>query len=360
MNSGHRFKTVHDAQSLFYHEKKGFVYGRWENPNTLEYVRKLCTLEDYPDGIATTTGMAAITAVFLGLLKSGDHIVYCDALFGTSRKLIKDFLPRWGIQSTAVPASASGSMWQKAITDQTKLIYLETPSNPDLSIIDLSMICTIANPAHVLVCVDNSFATPYLQNPQKWGVDITIHSATKFIDGQGRTLAGVVLANEELMRSIKAFAETTGPSLSPFSAWLLSKSLETLSIRMQKHCENAQKVMQYLLAHSQVASVRYPFHPSHPSYEVARKQMRLGGGLVTFDLKQGYEAGIKMIEKLSLFTFTANLGDSKTLITHPASTTHSKLSQEERFKLGIGDAMIRVSVGLEHIDDILTEFDRIL
>ena len=266
-------------------------------------------------------------------------------------------LPRWGITHTYVDIHQPGE-WEKEIRDNTKMIFLETPSNPGLDIIDLEFVGKMAKKHKLLFNVDNCFATPYLQNPAKFGADIVTHSATKFIDGQGRVIGGAVLGSKECIEKVRFFARHTGPAMSPFNSWILSKSLETLAVRMERHCENALKLAQHLEQHAEVDSVRYPFLPSHPNYEVAMKQMRLGGAMVSFELKGGIERGKRFLNNLQMISFSANLGDTRSIATHPASTTHSKLSDDERATVGITDGLIRVSVGLENLQDIIADLEQ--
>jgi O-succinylhomoserine sulfhydrylase len=280
-------------------------------------------------------------------------------VFGSTHRLFTEILPKWGITTSYVDFDDYDG-FEQAITSETKILYLETPSNPGLDIIDLSRISEICKRKGIIFAVDNCFATPFIQRPLEFGADVSIHSATKYIDGQGRTLGGIILSSLEITEKIKAFARHTGPALSPFNAWILSKSLETLDVRMERHCKNALEIATRLEGHPAISQVKYPFLKSHPQHEIAIKQMDLGGGIVTFELKGGLEAGRKFLDALQLFSLTANLGDTRSIATHPASTTHSKLTPEQRSEVGIGEGMVRLSIGLEHVEDIWEDISRAL
>jgi len=284
-------------------------------------------------------------------------LLICRSVFGSTHQITTQILPRWGITHTYVDIDKVSS-WEKAIEKKTKMIFIETPSNPGLDIIDLEVVGRLAKKHNLLFNVDNCFATPYLQNPSKYGADIITHSATKFIDGQGRVIGGAVLGTKAAMEKVRFFARHTGPAMSPFNSWILSKSLETLAVRMDKHCENALVLAKHLEKKKEVISVRYPFLPSHPNYDIAKKQMRHGGGMVSFELKGGLESGKKFLNSLKMISFSANLGDTRSIAAHPASTTHSKLTTEERSDVGITDGLIRISVGLEHINDIIADVNQ--
>jgi O-succinylhomoserine sulfhydrylase len=316
-------------------------------------------MEGAEAGWATSTGMAAVFSCFAGLLKSGDHIVSSRSVFGSTHKLFTQVFPKWGIETTYVDADDLAG-FQNAIRPETKILYAETPSNPALDILDLEAIGNICTKNEILFAVDNCFATPVLQRPIEFGADIVIHSATKYIDGQGRTLGGAILSSHEIIAEIKAFARHSGPALSPFNAWVLSKSIETLPLRMERHSENALKIAERLEEHASVESVCYPFLTSHPNYELAKKQMSLGGGIVSFVIKGGIEAGKQFLDSLKMFSLTANLGDTRSIATHPASTTHSKLSVEERAEVGITDGLVRLSIGLENCEDIWSDITEAL
>ncbi|PWL28238.1 MAG: O-succinylhomoserine sulfhydrylase [Fluviicola sp. XM-24bin1] len=359
LTSSYVFDDAEDMRSQFAEEKEGHVYSRYANPNVEELIGKLAALEGAESGWATATGMAAVFSFFGAILKSGDHVVSSRSVFGSTHKLFTEILPKWGIETTYVDFD-NYEGFENAILPNTKILYVETPSNPALDIIDLEKLGEIAEANNLIFAVDNCFATPYLQQPLKFGAHVSIHSATKYIDGQGRTLGGAILASHEIIEKVKAFARHSGPAISPFNAWTLSKSLETLHVRMDRHCDNALVISKRLEAHNAVDSVKYPFLPSHPHYEIAKKQMKSGGGIVTFQLKSGLEGGRKFLNALKLFSLTANLGDVRSIATHPASTTHSKLIPEQRADVGISDGLVRLSIGLEHVDDIWEDLETAL
>jgi len=352
--SGFVFDNAEQARAVFANEIPGNVYSRFSNPNNDEFIGKMAALEETEDGVSTATGMAAVFCSMASFLNQGDHMVASRALFGSTHQILTQIFPRWGILHTYVDGN-DPETWEKAITKHTKMIFLETPSNPGLEIIDLEMAGQLARKHHLILNVDNCFATPYLQNPIRSGAHLVTHSATKFIDGQGRVLGGAILGPKELIEKVRFFARHSGPSMSPFHGWLLSKSLETLAVRMEKHCSNALELAEKLENNSHVNWVRYPFLPSHPQHDIARKQMKLGGAMVSFEIKGGYESGKKFLDHVTMLSLSANLGDTRTIVTHPASTTHSKLTKEEREAVSITDGLIRVSVGLEHIDDIVED-----
>ena len=354
LTSSFVFEDAEQARALFADELPGNIYTRFSNPNNTELIEKLCLLEGTEDGIATSSGMAAMYSSMAALLKSGDHVLASRSVFGSTHQILNVLFPRWNITYTYADLSDPSS-WESKILPNTKMIFVETPSNPALDLIDLEWLGKLAAKHNLILNVDNCFATPYLQNPAKWGAHLVTHSATKFIDGQGRVIAGAVLGKKELIKEVRFFARHTGPSLSPFNAWVLSKSLETLAVRMEKHCANALELAQWLEKSSEVEYVKYPFLPSHPQYALAKKQMRLGGGVVTFEIKGGIERGRKFLNALKMISHSANLGDTRTIATHPASTTHSKLSDEERAVVGITSGLIRISVGLEAMEDVIAD-----
>jgi O-succinylhomoserine sulfhydrylase len=317
-------------------------------------------MEGAEDGVATATGMAAVFATLAGLLSSGDHIVAGRALFGSTHQLLTKILPRWGIEHTYVDTEATEQDWESAITSRTKLVLVETPSNPGLALLDLEMLGTICKRRGVVLAVDNCFTTPYLQQPIRFGADLVVHSATKFIDGQGRTLGGAVLGRSDLIAQIRLFTRHTGPAISPFNAWVLSKSLETLAVRMDRHSENALAFARHFEGHPGVERVLYPFLESHPQYHLARRQMKTGGGLVVLILEGGLERARRFIDRLELLSHSPNLGDTRTIVTHPTSTTHSKLSEEERQRVGITPGLVRFSIGLEAIEDVIADVTQAL
>ncbi len=351
------FDSAEDARAHFAGEAEGPIYSRYSNPNTDEFVEKLAGMEGAETGVACASGMAALYALFAGTLSAGDHLVSSRYVFGSTHQLFTRILPRFGISHTYVDGSDPDA-WKAATTQATKLFYLETPSNPRLEIIDIASVAGAARELGVPLAVDNCFATPALQRPLELGASLVAHSATKFIDGQGRTMGGAVLGSEELIEPIRFFARHTGPALSPFNAWILSKSLETLALRMERHSASALTLAEFLERRREVSRVFYPGLASHPGHPVARKQMRTGGGLVAFELKSGLKGGARFLDALEMISLSANLGDSRTIATHPASTTHSKLSEEERQAAGVTPGLIRISVGLEDEEDIQSDVIR--
>lgn len=356
LTSSFTFEDAEQARAMFADELPGNIYSRYSNPNTNEFIEKLCALEGTEDGLATASGMAAMYCSMAALLKAGDHVLACRSVFGSTHQILNTIFPRFGISHSYADVNAP-SEWEAKIQPNTRMIFVETPSNPALDLIDLEWLGKLAAKHNVILNVDNCFATPYLQNPAKWGAHLVTHSATKFMDGQGRVLGGAVLGTKELIKSVKFFARHTGPAMSPFNAWILSKSLETLAVRMDRHCQNAFEIARYLEKHPQVASVRYPMLPSHPQFHLAKKQMRLGGGLVTFELKGGLDQGRQFLNALKMISHTPNLGDTRTIAIHPASTTHSKLTDEERAVVGITPGLIRISAGLENVSDIIRDVE---
>lgn len=359
MTSSFTFADAEEARAMFADEVPGNIYSRYSNPNTSEFIDKLCLLEKAEDGIATATGMSAMFTSIAGCLQKGDHILASRAVFGSTHQLFTSILPKWGIEHTYFNLHRPEKI-ESLIQPNTKMIFVESPSNPGLDIIDLEQLGILANKYGIILNVDNCFATPYLQNPIDFGATLVTHSATKFIDGQGRSLGGAIVGKREIIEEIRFFARHTGPSLSPFNAWLLSKSLETLAVRMDRHCDNALKIAKYLEDHEELELVKYPFLESHPQHELARKQMKLGGGLVSIIVKGGIERGVKFLSSLKLLSLTANLGDTRTTVTHPASTTHSKLTEEERSSVGIAPGLVRISAGLEDINDIVQDIEQAL
>lgn len=359
LTSSFVFEDAEDMRASFAEEKQRNLYSRFSNPNTSEFVEKICKMEGAEAGYAFATGMAAVYNTLAALLNAGDHIVSASSVFGSTHSLFKKYLPKWNIETTYFPVNEPESI-EACIQPNTKILYAETPTNPAVDIIDLEVLGAIAKKHNLILVIDNCFATPYIQNPIAFGADVVVHSATKLIDGQGRVLGGVAVGRADLIREIYLFSRNTGPAMSPFNAWVLSKSLETLAVRVEKHCENALKVAQFLEGHPNVASVKYPFLPSHPQYEVAKKQMRLGGNIVAFEIKGGVEAGRAFLNKIKLCSLSANLGDTRTIVTHPASTTHSKLTVEERLAVSITDGLVRTSVGLEHVADVIADLNQAL
>ncbi|WP_080240082.1 trans-sulfuration enzyme family protein [Spirosoma rigui] len=356
LTSSFAFDSAEQGKALFEETEEGNIYSRFSNPNVTEFVEKVCMLENAEDGIATGTGMAAVFASMAGLLKSGDHLVACRALFGSAHQIITQILSKWGITHTYVDATATEAEWEAAMQPNTRMVYLETPSNPGLELVDLAMLGRLKEKYGFILNVDNCFATPILQTPIDFGADLSIHSATKFMDGQGRVLGGIVVGRADLIQPIRFFARHTGPSLSPFNAWVLSKSLETLDLRMERHCRNAQQLAEALDAHEDVARVLYPFLPSHPQFELAKAQMSAGGAIITIELDGGFERIKAFFDALQIATLSSNLGDSRTIVTNPNTTTHAKLKPDEKAALGITPGLVRISVGLEAIEDLIDDF----
>ncbi|MHC8947444.1 trans-sulfuration enzyme family protein [Sphingobacterium hungaricum] len=355
LTSSFIFDSAEQGRAIFAEEEEGMVYSRYANPNTSEFIEKVCILENAEDGLAFSSGMAAVFASFAGLLSNGDHIVSSRAIFGSTHQLFTQLFPRWGITHTYVDA-INPEEWEKAIQPNTKILFLESPSNPGLELVDLEFLAKLKEkfPDLILV-IDNCFATPYLQKPLNYGFDLSIHSATKYMDGQGRVLGGVIVGKQTLIDKLMFFIRHTGPAMSAFNAWILSKSIDTLGLRMDRHCSNALALAEALEKHAEIADVKYPFLPSHPQYELAKKQMKAGGGIVTFEVKGGKERAFEFLDALQMILYTSNLGDERSIATHPGSTTHSKLSEEERINLGINPGTIRLSVGLEDQNDIIND-----
>ena len=360
LTSSFCFDDAESMRAAFADETDDNIYSRFSNPNVQEFTDKICALEGAEAGYATSSGMSAVFGSFMALLKKGDHLVSCNSIFGSTHTVITKYLPNYGIDTSYVLATATEAEWEAAITPATKMIYLETPTNPGLDILDLEMIGRVAKKHNLIYNVDNCFATPVNQRPIDFGADLVVHSATKWIDGQGRVLGGVVVGKKELIKNIYLFCRSTGPALSPFNAWLLSKSIETLDVRMERHASNALFIAEALENHTAIATLRYPFLVSHPQHAIAKKQMTNGGGIVCFELKGGLEAGKAFLNQLKMLSLTANLGDTRSIASHPASTTHAKLSEAERLAVNITPGLIRISVGLEHRDDILADITQAL
>ena len=359
LTSGFVFDDAEDMRASFAEEKERDIYSRYSNPNTSEFIEKVCQLEKAEAGYAFASGMAAIFSTFSALLKSGDHIISARSVFGSTHTLFTRYFPKWNIHTSYFDCDHPEEI-STLIQPSTRILYVETPTNPGVDILDLEKLSALASAHGLLFIVDNCFASPYLQQPIAFGADLVIHSATKLMDGQGRVLGGVTVGKEKLVKEIYTFARNTGPSLSPFNAWTLSKSLETLSVRVDRHCDNALTVAQFLETHSQVRQVKYPFLKSHPGYEIAKKQMKKGGNIIAFEIQGGLQAGQKFLNALRMCSLSANLGDTRTIVTHPASSTHSKLTKADRLKVGITDGLIRISVGLEHANDIVADLDQAL
>lgn len=354
LTSSFVFDTAEEMRAAFNEETDDYIYSRYSNPNVNEFVNKVCLMEGAEAGVASASGMAAIYTTFMALLKSGDHVVSCSSVFGATHALFTKYFPKINISHSYFNIQHPEDI-EKLIKTETRFIYLETPTNPAIELIDLELVAAIAKKKNVLLIVDNCFATPYIQQPIKYGADLVIHSATKYMDGQGRVLGGVVVGKKELVHEIYLYGRLTGPALSPFNAWTLSKSLETLAIRIDRHCENALFVAEALEKNPALENVSYPFLKSHPHYAIAKKQMKLGGGIITITIKGGYKAACSFLDKLKMIRISPNLGDARSIATHPASSTHCKLSEEERLAVGITPGLVRVSIGLETKEDILND-----
>ena len=359
LTSSFVFDDAEEMRASFAEEKERNLYSRFSNPNTTEFVRKIVSMEGAEAGFAFATGMSAIFSTFAALLKAGDHVVSCKSVFGSTHSMFTKFFPKWNIETSYFKVNET-HLVESLIEANTKILYIETPTNPAVDILDLAVLGDLAKKHKLIFIVDNCFATPYLQQPIKFGADLVIHSATKLIDGQGRVLGGITVGKKELMREVYLFARNTGPAMSPFNAWILSKSLETLSVRVEKHCENALIVAKFLEEQKNIQFVKYPFLKSHPQYEIAKKQMKLGGNIVAFELKGGIVSGRNFLDNIKMCSLSANLGDTRTIVTHPASTTHGRLSIKERLEVGISDGLVRVSVGLENVNDIINDLKQAL
>lgn len=359
LTSSFVFEDAEEMRAAFAEEKERNIYSRFTNPNTSELVEKVADMEGADDGVAFATGMGAVFGTFAALLDSGDHIVSARSVFGSTHTLFTKFLPKWNIETSYFKVDEPEKA-EELIQPNTKILYAETPTNPGVDVLDINYLGDLAKKHNLILVIDNCFATPYLQQPIKFGADIVIHSATKLIDGQGRVLGGVTVGKKDLIREIYLFARNTGSSLSPFNAWILSKSMETLPVRVDRHCQTALTVAQFLEDHPNVNWVKYPFLKSHPQYELAKKQMSQGGSIIAFEVKGGLNAGRHFFDNIKLLSLSSNLGDSRTIVTHPASTTHSKLSTDDRLEVGITDGMVRLSIGLEHHEDIINDLKQAL
>ncbi|HEX8675932.1 MAG TPA: aminotransferase class I/II-fold pyridoxal phosphate-dependent enzyme [Segetibacter sp.] len=354
LTSSFTYDDAEEMRATFADENDNNIYTRFSNPTVQEFTDRIVALEGAESGFATASGMSAVFASFMALLKNGDHLLSSNAIFGSTHTVITRYLPKYGIESTYVSADKPEE-WEAAIRPNTKMIYLETPTNPGLDIIDIEFVANLAKKHNLILNVDNCFATPVGQRPIDLGADLVVHSATKWLDGQGRVLGGVVVGKKELINDIYLFCRSTGPSMSPFNAWVLSRSLETLDVRMERHAKNALHIAKALENNEKISWLKYPDLPTHPQYNIAKKQMTNGGGIVCFELKGGLEAGRNFLNNLKMLTITANLGDTRSIASHPASTTHVKLTDEERLAVNITPGLIRISVGLEHQDDILND-----
>jgi O-succinylhomoserine sulfhydrylase len=360
LTSGYAYEAAEEAEARFKGEIGGYQYSRFGNPTVTMFEERMAALEGAEVGRATATGMAAVSSVFFAGLRTGDHVVAARAMFGSCLHVVEQILPRFGIQSTLVDGGDVAA-WEKALKPNTRMLFLETPSNPTLSIVDLKAVAKVAHKHGALLVVDNAFATPALQRPAEFGADIVVHSTTKYIDGQGRALGGMILCGKKFLDDhLQVFLRNTGPSISPFNAWLHLKSLETLDVRMKAHCESAARVADFLASQRKVTRVLYPFRPDHPQHNLARAQMEGGGGVVAFEVAGGKKAAFKLANALGLIDISNNLGDAKSLITHPSTTTHQKLTEEARLALGVTPGLLRLSVGLEDADDLCADLDQAL
>ena len=360
LNSGYVYDSAEQAEARFKGDEEGFVYSRYANPTVAMFEARMCALEGAQAARGTASGMAAVAASLLSHLKAGDHVVSARALFGSCRYIVEDLLPRFGIESTLVDGRDL-SAWERAVKPNTRAFFFETPTNPVLELVDIEAVSSIAKKAGGLVVVDNVFATPLLQRPMPLGADIVVYSATKHIDGQGRCLGGVVLGTQEFIEErLHNYLKHTGPSLSPFNAWVLLKGLETLTVRVERHVASAARIADFLAERPQIARVFYPGRADHPQHELALRQMTGGGPIVAFDVKGDKGAAFRIMNTLEIFEISNNLGDAKSLVTHPATTTHQRLSPETRAELGISDEMIRLSIGLEDVDDLMADLEQAL
>jgi O-succinylhomoserine sulfhydrylase len=359
LTSGYAYEGPEEAEARF-KGAEGYTYSRYANPTVSIFEERMALLEGAPVGRATASGMAAVTASLMCCLKAGDHVVASRALFGAIRYVLEEILTRFGIAVSVVDGSDL-SAWRSAMRKETKVAFLETPSNPTLEIVDIKAVSEIAHTNGARVIVDNAFASPVLQRPMEFGADVVVHSSTKFIDGQGRALGGIILCREDYLKDhLQLFLRNTGPSISPFNAWIHLKSLETLELRVRAHCANATRIADYLAREDKVRRVLYPFREDHPQHKLAREQMSGGGGVVTFEVEGGKEAAFRLANALKLIDVSNNLGDTKSLLTHPATTTHQRMSPEARAQAGVTDGMLRIAVGLEDSEDLCEDLDEAL
>lgn len=359
LTSSFCYDDAEQMRAVFADEIEANIYSRFSNPTVDELCTRMCALEGAEAGYAMASGMSAVFSSFMSLMKSGDHLLASSAIFGSTHTVISKYLPKWGIAHSYFDLTRPEEL-EKMIRPNTRMIFLETPSNPGLDLIDLELVGKIAHAHNIILNVDNCFATPALQQPIRWGADIVTHSATKWIDGQGRVLGGIAVGRKDLIKEIYQFCRSTGPSISPFNAWVLSRSLETLHVRMEKHSQNALQLATALEKNPHIEWLKYPFLPSHPQFRIAQKQMKAGGGIVCFELKGGLERGRRFLDALQMLSLTANLGDTRSIASHPSSTTHAKLTEEERLSSGITPGLIRISVGLEALEDIIHDVEQAL
>jgi len=357
LTSSFVFASAAEAAARFKGEQPGPIYARFTNPTVSMMETRLAALEGAERCVAFASGMAAILATVMGLMKAGEHVVASRSIFGSTVQLFSNILGRFGIETTYV-SPTDPAEWRAAVKPNTRLFFVESPSNPLTEVSDIRALADIAHAAGAWLAVDNCFCSPALQQPLKFGADIIIHSATKYLDGQGRVLGGAVLGSQALMEGVYTFLRTAGPTLSAFNAWVILKGMETLSLRMEAHSKNALALSQWLEAQPQVARVLYPGLPSHPQHALAMAQQKSGGGIVAFELKGGKDAAWKLIDATRMLSITANLGDTKTTITHPSTTTHSRMTPEQRAAAGISDGLVRIAVGLESVADIQADLAR--
>jgi len=360
LNSGYVYDNAEQAERRFKGDEEGFVYSRYSNPTVDMFETRMCALEGAEAARGTASGMAAVNASLFSFLKAGDHVVSARALFGSCRYIVEDLLPRFGVETTLVDGRDL-SAWEAAMRPNTRAVFFETPTNPVLELVDIEAVSKIAHRSGALVVVDNVFATPLLQRPIPLGVDIVVYSATKHIDGQGRCLGGVVMGTKDFIEEkLHTYLKQTGPSLSPFNAWVLLKGLETLPLRVERHGASAVAIADFLAERKEVARVFYPGRDDHPQRELAKRQMAGGGPMVAFEVKGGKREAFRLMNALHIFKISNNLGDAKSLVTHPATTTHQRLTPEQRAELGIFDRSIRLSIGLEDVDDLAADLDQAL
>jgi O-succinylhomoserine sulfhydrylase len=360
LTQGYVYDSAEDCEALFSGKKPGYVYSRYSNPTVAMFEQRMAALEGAEAARGTASGMAAVTTALMGLVRAGDHVVAAKALFGGCRWVVEDWLPRFGVQSTLVNGTDLDA-WRKAMRKNTKVCFLETPTNPTLEVIDIAAVAEIAHSVGAKLIVDNVFATPLYQSPLKLGADCVVYSATKHIDGQGRCLGGVIVGSEKLIQdNYQSVLRQSGPALSPFNAWVLLKGLETLSVRVRQQTETAAAIADKLAGHPKLLRLVYPGRADHPQADVIRKQMKAGSTLCAFEVKSGKEGAFRFLNALKLVSITNNLGDARSLITHPTTTTHQRLTPEQRAELGIGDGLLRFSAGLEHVDDVIDDLTRAL
>ena len=357
LTQGFVYPNMEAAEARFKGEDQGFIYARYGSPTAAMFEQRMCLLEGAEAGRATASGMAAVTAAVMGQLKAGDHIVAAKALFGSCRYVVEELLPRFGVACTLIDGT-DYAQWKAAMRPNTKVLFLESPTNPQLDIIDIRRVADIAHAGGARLVVDNVFATPLLQSPLQLGADCVVYSATKHIDGQGRCLAGMVLGSEKFINDhVHNFLRQTGPSVSPFNAWVMLKGLETLPVRVDRQMQSATRIADYLATKPQVARVLYPTRKDHPQHEIAMKQMRGGGTIVAFDIKGAKPEAFRFANALSIVKISNNIGDAKSIVTHPATTTHQRIGPEARAEIGIGDGLLRLSVGLEDCDDLIADLE---